>query len=195
MWLRGGEADSPSTDLSLYEHEDNPVSFSFNNEELDELEEYVVNFSNDELYNDDWLSDDAATKQLVFPLSKQESKLTQDELHYLDTSADAVEMERFIMQVLTDASERPAGSKVLSARFVRTWREKLDEPGQPIWLRRSRLVAKEFAWMDAERDSLFSPASNAIVARLLPTMFPEMREQTDCVMIRIDVKDAFLTVQ
>ena len=49
--------------------------------------------------------------------------------------------------------------------------------------------------MDSERDSLFSPASNAIVARLLPTMFLEMREDSDCVMVSIDVKDAFLTVK
>eukprot|EP00435_Cladocopium_sp_Y103_P064469 s60_g26.t1 len=39
-----------STDLSRHEHEDNPLSFSFNNEELDELEEYELNFRNDELY-------------------------------------------------------------------------------------------------------------------------------------------------
>ena len=38
-----------STDLSLYEHEDDPLSFAFNNDELDELEEYELNFSNDEL--------------------------------------------------------------------------------------------------------------------------------------------------
>ena len=49
--------------------------------------------------------------------------------------------------------------------------------------------------MDSERDSLFSPASNAIVARLLPTMFLEMREDSDCVMASIDVRDAFLTVK
>ena len=49
--------------------------------------------------------------------------------------------------------------------------------------------------MDSERDSLFSPASDAIVARLLPTMFLEMREDSDCVTVSIDVKDAFLTVK
>ena len=86
-------------------------------------------------------------------------------------------------------------SKILSTRFVRTWREKLDSAGQPFWLRRSRLVAREFAWMDAERESLFSPASNAIVSRLLPMKFLEMLEHGDGMMVSNDVKDAFLTVK
>ena len=49
--------------------------------------------------------------------------------------------------------------------------------------------------MDAELESLFSPASNAIVARLLPTKFLEMLEHGDGMMVRIDVKDAVLTVK
>jgi hypothetical protein len=84
----------------------------------------------------------------------------------LDAIADAVEVMKRLtkMQVLTNASQMPADSQVLSTRFVRT------DAGQRIWLRRSRLFAREFAWMDAEKDSLFSPASNATVARLLPAM-------------------------
>ena len=185
-----------STDLSLYEHEDDPVSFAFNNDELDELEEYELNFSNDELSDNQTLSNDEMAKQLMFPFSKEEPNLSAEELQCLDTIADMIEVKRLkSMQVLTDASEVSSDHKVLSTRFVRTWREKLSDTGEPIWLRRSRLVAREFAWMDSERDSLFSPASNAIVARLLPTMFLEMREDSDCVMVSIDVKDAFLTVK
>lgn len=82
----------------------------------------------------------------------------------------------------------PADSNVLATRSVKTLVEKLDGSGQPSWLRRSCLVATEFAWMDAERDSLFSPASNAIVPRLLPTMCFEMMEHGDS---SIDGKDAF----
>jgi len=42
--------------LSLYEHEDQSVSFTFKDDELDELEAYEMNFENDELYDDgDWI--------------------------------------------------------------------------------------------------------------------------------------------
>ena len=42
----------------------------------------------------------------------------------------------------------PADAKILSTWIVRTWREKLNGEGQPVWLGRSRFVAREFAWMD-----------------------------------------------
>ena len=49
--------------------------------------------------------------------------------------------------------------------------------------------------MDAERESLVSPASNAIVSRLLPMKFLEMLEHGNGMMVGIDVKDAFSTVK
>ena len=122
--------------------------------------------------------------------------LDETELQRLDALADALEIQRLIkMSVLTDASAMPTDSKQLSTRFVRTWREKLNKEGQPIWLRRSRFVAREFTWMDGERDNLFSPASSSIVASLLPVMYLDMKEHADAVMVGIDIKDAFLTVQ
>ena len=77
---------------------------------------------------------------------------------------------------------------------MRTWREKLDSNGSPIWLRRSRFVAREFAWLQPERESLFSPASSAITSRILSAIFLEMRSQCSAVLASLDVKDAFLTV-
>ena len=71
----------------------------------------------------------------------------------------------------------------------------MNKDGQPIWLRRSRFVACEFTWMDSERDSLFSPASSSIVARLVPVMYLDMQEHADAVMVGIDIKNAFVTVQ
>ena len=70
----------------------------------------------------------------------------------------------------------------------------MNKDGQQIWLRRSRFVAREFAWMDSERDSLFSPASSSIVARLF-VMYLDMKEHAQSVRASIDVKDAFLTVK
>ena len=193
---KGNVNQVTSTDLSLYEHEDQAVSFTFNDDELDELEAYEMNFENDELYDTgDWIDDEALISQLTFPFSKHEPSLDDVELQRLDALADSLEIQRLTkMAVLTDATKMPSVAKQLSTRFVRTWREKLNKDGQQIWLRRSRFVAREFAWLDSERDSLFSPASSSIVARLLPVMYLDMKEHAQSVMASIDVKDAFLTV-
>ena len=166
---RGHVSQVTSTDLSLYEHEDQAVSFTFKDDELDELETYEMNFENDELYDDgDWMDDEAIISQLTFPFSKHEPSLDDSELQRLDALADSLEIQRLTkMAVLTDAATMPPDAKQLSTRFVRTWREKIGKDGQQIWLRRFRFVAREFAWMDSERDSLFSPASSGL-GRVLP---------------------------
>ena len=123
--------------------------------------------------------------------------MTLDELTRLDALADKLELHRLErLQVLQDPARVPADSKVLSTRFVRTWREKHDASGQPIWLRRSRFVAREFARLEPERESLFSPASGNIISRIVPAVFLEMRETQsfDVVLASLDVRDAFLTV-
>ena len=185
-----------STDLSLYEHEDNPVAFSFQQDDLDELEKYDMNFDDEDYYAGVEADDDAALQELTFPFSAHEPCLSETELLRLDTIADALELKRLSkMEVLTDASSIPTDAKVLSTRFVRTWREKLGKDNKPIWLRRSRFVAREFAWMESERDSLFSPASSSIAARVLPAMYLDMKQHSNSIMLSIDVKDAFLTVK
>jgi len=185
-----------STDLSLYEHEDNPVAFSFQQDELDELEKFDMNFDDEDYFADMESDDDVALQELAFPFSVHEPCLTEAELLRLDTIADALELKRLSkMEVLTDASSMPTDAKVLSTRFVRTWREKLGKDNKPIWLRRSRFVAREFAWMESERDSLFSPASSSIAARVLPAMCLDMKQHSNSIMLSIDVKDAFLTVK
>ena len=55
-------------------------------------------------------------------------------------------------------------------------------------------MAREFAWLQPERESLFSPASGSIISRVLPTMFLQMREHSNSVLACLDVRDAFLTV-
>ena len=55
-------------------------------------------------------------------------------------------------------------------------------------------MAREFAWLQPERESLFSPASSAITSRILSAIFLEMRSQCSAVLASLDVKDAFLTV-
>ena len=188
-----------STDPSLYEHEDSDVQFQFDCNELDKLEQYDMEFYDDEYLqssNDSDADIQAALKELTYPYGPHEPELDADELCRLDALADQVELRRLQkLSVLQDCSLVDANSKVLSTRFVRTWREKHDETGRAIWLRRSRFVAREFAWLEPERESLFSPASGSIISRVLPTLFLEGRAEKNTVMASIDVRDAFLTVK
>ena len=106
-----------------------------------------------------------------------------------------MEVERLSgLQVLQE-DNLPHDAKSLSTRFVRTLREKKDKQGNAIWLRRSRLVAREYTWLQPDRDALFSPATSNIASRILPLCFLALREHQDTMMLAIDVKDAFLTVK
>ena len=109
-----------STDLSLYEHEDEPVSFSFQDDELKTLEEYGLGFNDSEYYDDQDMTDEAVLQQLTFPFSKYESNLDEQELMRLDALADSLGIKRLTgMHVLTDASAMPADAKILSSLCVR----------------------------------------------------------------------------
>jgi len=191
-----------STDMSLYEHEDSPVKFDFSHDDVDDMEKYDMEFYDDQFLHEDdpcLVSDANMSKimeRLTFPHSAKEPELSADELLRLDALADQLELQRLErLQVLQGPDAVPPTSKVLSTRFVRTWREKHSSKGEAIWLRRSRFVAREFAWLEPERESLFSPASGSIISRVLPTVFLERREKENMVMASLDVRDAFLTVK
>ena len=84
----------------------------------------------------------------------------------------------------------------LSTRFVRTWRDKeMVIDGKPIrvWVR-SRFVARGFAWLSDDKQSMFSPASSSISSRILPVFFLQHRDD-DWILMSCDVQDAFLTVK
>ena len=55
-----------STDLDLYEHEDEQVRVSLENPELDSLEEYDMEFYDDEWLETDSCDDNAAIQKLFF---------------------------------------------------------------------------------------------------------------------------------
>ena len=61
-----------STDLDLYEHEDEQVRVSLENPELDSLEEYDMEFYDDEWLEADSCDDNAAMQKLMFPFTKHE---------------------------------------------------------------------------------------------------------------------------
>ena len=176
-------------------HEDEILEFHFQDTEVEMLEEYDetlegYDFENYEVA--DLPSD--GMKDLIFPYTPQEPELAIEEMSKLDIIADKIEVERLKdMGVLISMDDGNIEEmKSLSTRFVRTWRDKIYDNNR-VWLRRSRLVAREYSWL-ADRSDLFSPASNAISGRLLQLMFLRQRDE-GYLLSAIDVADAFLTVK
>ena len=177
------------------QHEDVVVPFDFQEVDIDLLVEDDEQLSegHDEA---DMNADDADFHKLVFAYSNDEPNISFEELQHLDSIADRVEVKRLQgMGVLVGVDqlqcENLDNMKSLSTRFVRTWRPKTFS-GKNVWLRRSRLVAREFAWLD-ERSDLFSPASNSIRSRVLQCLYLRNRE-AGFILGSVDVADAFLTV-
>ena len=120
------------------------------------------------------VASDNVLKRLGVPHSTFEPELDPSTLLQLDLLADELEISRLkAMGVLIPAEDFDAADqtpKKLTTRMVRTWRDKhLD--GEHVWLRRSRYVAREYAWLSPERQDLFSPASSILTVRLLPCLF------------------------
>lgn len=67
----------------------------------------------------------------------------------------------------------------LTTKFVRDWRIKTrtlpDGQQKKQWMRRSRLVAREYAV--ERRDDVYSPASGSYSLRLLPALLLDMRSK------------------
>ena len=89
-----------STDLDLYEHEDSAVQFQFDNDDLDRLEQYEMEFYDDEFLvsDDSGANDDCEMarilQELTFPYSSKEPDVTAAELTRLDALADQLELKR-----------------------------------------------------------------------------------------------------
>ena len=175
------------------EHLDIEPHVSLESDDLDILIEHELDLSEDP-YDVD-LNMAASLKELSFPYSVQEPDVPADELQRLDAIADQVEIQRLTGLEVLQHDNLPEDCKSLSTRFVRTWRQKKNEAGEAIWLRRSRLVAREYAWLQPDREALFSPATSNVASRILPICFLSLREHSDAIMASLDVKDAFLTVQ
>ena len=133
---------------------------------------------------------------LWYPISPDEPLVNDDTLQHLDHIADAIEISRLKgMHVLEQEGEDVDSSSLgsnLTAKFVRTWRKK-SKDGSEMWLRRSRLVAREFNRLEL-RDDLFGPASNHVVEKLIPALAVS-GVFSDCfVMGSLDIGDAYLQV-
>ena len=102
---------------------------------------------------------------LWYPISPDEPLVDDETLQHLDSIADAIEISRLkgthVLEHEDETVDADSLGSNLTAKFVRTWRKKLKD-GAEMWLRRSRLVAREFNRLEL-RDDLFSPASNHVV--------------------------------
>ena len=142
-------------------HEDEELEFCFQDDDVEMLENYDEDLEPYEVF--DASDGTEGLEELIYEYSVHEPQLSIEELKRLDAVADGIEVKRLRgMNVLMDmdAYGDYENMKSLSTRFVRTWRDKVF--GQRgVWLRRSRLVAREYSWL-ADRSDFFSPASNSI---------------------------------
>ncbi|CAE7034558.1 RE1 [Symbiodinium sp. CCMP2592] len=182
---------------SALSDKDENVTLTFDGDTLDELEDY------DQSFLEDQSGDTELLPELCRPCTSDiEPELSPEELEALDVIADGVEIARLEgMTVLLPESaahnDEYAGQEAthLTTRMVRTWREK-ELGGSPVWYRRSRYVAREYAWLN-ERHDLFSPASTALSNRLLPIHYlcHEPDPDDPWVMVALDIRDAYLSVK
>ena len=159
----------------------------------------------------DWLADqpndnvddENATDEakLWFPRdSDVEPQLSLGEMETLDLIADQIEVQRLQkMEVLQREDELPSGSELgspLTAKMVRTWRQKereVDGKLEQMWYRRSRLVAREYNFLE-ERTDCYAPGSSAMLTRLLPILKVTNTLGEDYALAAADISDAYLMV-
>ena len=124
----------------------------------------------------------------------------------IDLLAKKVEEQRLMrMNVMEKLTPEDAHLDKLTTRFVHDWRVKPyvqadDGKTRKRWLRRARLVAREYA--NDRCDEVYSPASGQRSLRLLPALFLNnivasqgiYGDQGAPVLGALDIKDAFLQV-
>ena len=94
---------------------------------------------------------------------------------WVDRVADAVELSRLCnMNVIVEGnSDQVDASNTLTTKFVDDWRlkDKINPDGssEKRWLRRSRLVAREFAF--GRKSDTYSPATSTHILNVLPMKF------------------------
>eukprot|EP00435_Cladocopium_sp_Y103_P028418 s2167_g7.t1 len=164
----------------------------------------------DEVQEDPWLGEEELHFAGVDERLWSDHPLTEqppDPGDEVDKLADEVEINRLLEMKVLVASSDYSGDDVkgrLTTKFVKDWRKKvyvsLSGESRERWMRRSRLVAREYA--NTKRDDTFSPATGAHTSNLLPVYFldlqvqcKELDESYQPVLASLDIKDAFLQVE
>ena len=135
----------------------------------------------------------------------------EEPAEWIDRLADYVELKRLCsMDVLSkDISSVAADASQLTTKFVYDWRLKVfkDQSGaiSKRWLRRSRLVAREFAFLEKRSDT-YAPATPTHILNLLCQCsifrnsvicqpWKMMPRSQKVILGTIDIKDAFLMME
>ena len=132
-------------------------------------------------YGDPWIDEDKVTASGMpeeFWYDGDASVQPVTPPSWLDRLADKEEIQRlYNMSVLMLESDY--GAKVeskLTTWFVYDWRLKdysgpnNDQPSTKRWLKRSRCVAREYAFLERREDT-FAPASSTHVLNILPVLW------------------------
>ena len=190
--LRVDNIDMQHMDVDPVELFDDECMDSFNQMTLEEGGRFEMN-----------VSSELDTECLWKPFSVLEPVLDQLELQAIDEVADKVEIQRLqSMGVIINPSDYTGTlGKELSAKMVRTWRKKTrmiqSESGENVevlaWMRRSRMVAREFAFLE-QRDDIYSPSSCAAVTKVLPALALSNGFVKDGILGTADISDAYLQV-
>ena len=183
-------------------HADEVLVPEFTNDALDNLQDYDLQFWEEtDLFDEpengeSGISASGIPEELWFPFSEHEPSIEPGDLEELDAIGDAYEVDRLLgMGVLRPADDDEIKShRLLSTKMVRSWRVK-EREGQPWYLRRSRWVAREYTWLDPEKEVTFAPASSSLLLRLLPSYVMRKRNEGGKYGVAtLDITDAFLTV-
>ena len=163
------------------------MNLDFGDEVLCELDAYdqALDQSLDS-FADGVSTSDEIPACLTREFSELEPELTPEGLAEVDRVAMLYEVRRLVgIDVIEEVSGPQVDHRKLSTRFV--WKE---INGRLCWLRRARLVAREFAFLDPGREDLYSPASSSLQSRVIPSLFMSNRGQGWC-MCSLDVSDAY----
>ena len=182
-------------------HADEVLVPEFTNDALDNLQDYDLQFWEEtDLFDEpgngkSGINTSGIPEDLWFPFSEHEPNIEPGALEDLDAIGDAYEVDRLLgMGVLRPADGDEIKLHRLLSTKVRSWRVK-EREGQPWYLRRSRWVAREYTWLDPEKEVTFAPASSSLLLRLLPNYVIRKRNEGGKYGIAtLDITDAFLPV-
>jgi hypothetical protein len=178
---------------------------------MDEYEQDVQ--LDDHLEQDVWEGEDEVTGDDVpsdLWSSCDPDQHPEEPAEWIDRFADYVELKRLC--AMDDLSENisivVADASQLTTKFVYDWRLKdfKDQYGaiSKRWLRRSRFVAREFAFLEKRSDT-YAPATSTHILNLLPVLYlqklsdlsalEDNTQKSKVILGTIDVKDALLMVE
>ncbi|CAE7781054.1 GIP [Symbiodinium sp. CCMP2592] len=164
----------------------NEVHGDIPNEELAGLAEWEADLETameDEWYNAEGDGDEPWWDEH----GEKPPEVTEEELRTIDRQADLTELNRLIeMGVARFPTENEDLSEhtLLTTKLVRDWRRR------PGWIRRARLVAREFRTLAAWSSEMFAPASTLGTVHTLISYAITNNLQ----LTTLDVKDAYLNV-